>query len=86
MVRNLTQMLFQALRESKYYGIAKIAMHNRGTIVILRPGNKGVLLHTMYYADEIRQWKRIRTDTTQVKEKELALAKSDRVADCRLRT
>jgi len=68
-------LLFQALRESKYYGIAKIAMHNREHIVILRPGNKGVLLHTMYYADEIRQVEEFRTDTSQVKEKELALAK-----------
>jgi len=68
-------LLFQALRESKYYGIAKVAMHNREHIVILRPGNKGVLLHTMYYADEIRQVEEFRTDTTQVKEKELALAK-----------
>ena len=68
-------LLFQALRDSKYYGIAKIAMHNREHIVILRPGNKGVLLHTMYYADEIRQVEEFRTDTSQVKEKELALAK-----------
>ncbi len=68
-------LLFEALRESKYYGIAKIAMHNREHIVILRPGNKGVLLHTMYYADEIRQVEEFRTDTSQVKEKELALAK-----------
>ena len=68
-------LLFEALRDSKYYGIAKIAMHNREHIVILRPGNKGVLLHTMYYADEIRQVEEFRTDTSQVKEKELALAK-----------
>jgi DNA end-binding protein Ku len=68
-------LLFEALRETKYYGIAKIAMHNREHIVILRPGNKGVLLHTMYYTDEIRQVEEFRTDTSQVKEKELALAK-----------
>lgn len=68
-------LLFEALRETKYYGIAKIAMHNREHIVILRPGSKGVLLHTMYYTDEIRQVEEFRTDTSQVKEKELALAK-----------
>jgi DNA end-binding protein Ku len=68
-------LLFEALRETKYYGVAKVAMHNREHIVILRPGNKGVLLHTMFYADEIRQVDEFRTDTTQVKEKELALAK-----------
>jgi DNA end-binding protein Ku len=68
-------LLFEALRETKYYGVAKVAMHNREHIVILRPGNKGVLLHTMFYADEIRQVEEFRTDTSQVKEKELNLAK-----------
>ena len=68
-------LLFQALRETKYFGIAKMAMHNREHIVILRPNGKGVVLHTMFYADEIRQVDEFRTDTSQVKEKELALAK-----------
>src|SRR3984893_11627766 len=30
-------LLFQALRESSYYGLAKVAMHNREHIIILRP-------------------------------------------------
>jgi DNA end-binding protein Ku len=68
-------LLFQALRETKYYGIAKVAMHNREHIVILRPNGKGVVLHTMFYADEIRQVDEFSTDTSQVKDKELALAK-----------
>jgi DNA end-binding protein Ku len=68
-------LLFQALRETKYFGIAKVAMHNREHIVILRPNGKGMVLHTMFYADEIRQVDEFRTDTSQVKEKELALAK-----------
>ena len=68
-------LLFQALREAQYYGIAKIAMHNREHIVILRPNGKGVVLHTMFYSDEIRQVEEFHTDTSQVKDKELALAK-----------
>jgi DNA end-binding protein Ku len=68
-------LLFEALRETKYYGIAKVAMHNREHIVILRPNGKGVVLHTMFYVDEIRQVDEYRTDTSQVKEKELNLAK-----------
>jgi DNA end-binding protein Ku len=68
-------LLFEALRETKYFGIAKVAMHNREHIVILRPNGKGVVLHTMFYADEVRQVDEFRTDTSQVKEKELALAK-----------
>ena len=68
-------LLFQAIRESKYYAVAKLAMHNREHIVILRPGDKGVVLHTMFYNDEIRQVEEFRTDTSVVNEKELALAK-----------
>src|SRR5262249_52222814 len=67
-------LLFEALRKSGYSGVAKIAMHNREHIVILRPGKRGILLHRMYFADEIRQVDEFRTDLDLVKEKELALA------------
>jgi len=69
-------LLFEALRETGYYGVAKIAMRNREHIVILRPGQNGVLMHTMYFAYEIRKVDEFRTDLGLVKEKELALAKS----------
>jgi DNA end-binding protein Ku len=68
-------LLFAALRESKYVGVAKIAMHNREHIVILRPGAKGIVLHTMYFEDEVRKIDEFRTDQDLVKEKELALAR-----------
>ena len=68
-------LLFEALRETGYYGIAKVAMHNREHVVILRPAQKGIMLHTMYYSDEIRAGDAFRTDSSQVKEKELNLAK-----------
>jgi DNA end-binding protein Ku len=68
-------LLFQALRESAYYAVAKVAMHNREHIIVLRPGAKGILSHTMYYQDEIRQVEEFRTDTSLVKDKELAMAK-----------
>ena len=69
-------LLFEAMRQTNYYAVAKIAMHNREHVVILRPGNKGMLLHTMYYVDEIRQVDEFRTNTDLVKEKELELAKN----------
>lgn len=68
-------LLFESLRQSGYYGVAKATMHNREHIVILRPGSKGILLHTMFYADEIRQVDEFRTDTTTVKDRELDMAK-----------
>src|ERR1700756_660138 len=69
-------LLFDALKKTGYMGIAKVTMHNREHIVILRPGVNGVLLHTMYYSHEIRQVDEFRTDLSLVKEKELALAQS----------
>ncbi len=69
-------LLFDALKKTGYVGVAKIAMHNREHIVILRPGQNGVLLHTMYYSHEIRKVDEFRTDLSLVKEKELALATS----------
>jgi DNA end-binding protein Ku len=68
-------LLYKALHESKFYALAKVAMHNREHIIILRPGPKGILSHTMYYQDEIRQVDEFRTDTSLVKEKELEMAK-----------
>ena len=68
-------LLFTALKDSGYYGVAKVAMHNREHIIVLRPGAKGILSHTMYFQDEIRQVEEFRTDTSLVKDKELAMAK-----------
>lgn len=68
-------LLFEALKETKYYAVAKIAMHNREHIVIVRPGERGMILHTMYYSDEVRSTEEFRTDTTKVSEREMNLAK-----------
>src|ERR1022692_861503 len=68
-------LLFEAMKQSKYYGVAKIAMHNREHVVIIRPGDRGMVLHTMYYADEVRRSDEFRTDTSKVSEREMNLAK-----------
>ncbi len=67
-------LLFEALNKTGRVGVAKIAMHNREHIVILRPGKNGVLMHTMYFNHEIRQVDEFRTNKDLVKDKELALA------------
>src|ERR1700738_4735444 len=67
-------LLFDTLRRTGYVGIAKVAMHNREHIVIFRPGDHGILMHTMYYSHEIRKMEEFRTDTSLVKDKEVELA------------
>lgn len=68
-------LLFEALRQTNYYGLAKVAMHNREHIVILRPDRKSLVLHTMYYVDEVRSENEYETNTETVRPKELELAK-----------
>ena len=48
-------LLQKALADSGYLGVAKLTMHNREYTVLLRPYEKGLMLHTMYYQDEIRE-------------------------------
>jgi DNA end-binding protein Ku len=67
-------LLFEAMRRSGYMAIAKITMYSRETVVILRPGQRGILMHSMYYADEVRAIDEFRTDVNAVSDKELALA------------
>src|ERR1022692_4870979 len=67
-------LLYDTLKRTGYVGVAKIAMHNREHIVIFRPGPHGLLMHTMYYANEVRRVEEFRTDIGLVKEQELKLA------------
>src|ERR1700676_1327506 len=49
------QLLLEAMEESGYAAIAKLTMHQREHIVVIRPRAKGMTLHTMFYTNEIRE-------------------------------
>lgn len=68
------RLLVEAMQKSGYAAIAKVTMHNREYVVIIRPREKGLTLHTMFYANEIRQASEAGTDKSEVKEAERALA------------
>lgn len=48
-------LLVRAMEESGYLAVAKITMHNREYTCLLRPTAGGLMLHTMFYQDEVRQ-------------------------------
>lgn len=48
-------LLSKALETSGYLGVARLAMHNREYIVLLRPYEGGLMVHTMYYEDEVKK-------------------------------
>lgn len=67
-------LLTKALEESDYVAIAKLTMHNREYTVFLRPYNGGMMLHTMYYADEVRQLEGFGAPDVELKEAEVKVA------------
>jgi DNA end-binding protein Ku len=67
-------LLARALEESGYVAIAKLAMHNREYTVFLRPYNGGIMLHTMYYQEEIREMPALGEDHAKLKDAEVKVA------------
>jgi DNA end-binding protein Ku len=69
-------LFLAALSDSKQHAIAKLAMHNREHIVLIRPSDGGLVLHTLYYPDELHEGRRTETPKAKYSAKELELAKS----------
>ncbi|HET7184818.1 MAG TPA: Ku protein [Terriglobales bacterium] len=67
-------LLARALEDTQTVAIAKLTMHNREYTVILRPYKNGILLHTMYYADEVRQMENFGNENVEVREGEIKIA------------
>ena len=69
-------LFMAALSDTKQDAIAKIAMHNREHIVLIRPSNGGLILHTLYYPDELNKANRSESPKAKYNSKELEMAKS----------
>jgi DNA end-binding protein Ku len=67
-------LLVKAMKDTGYVGIAKLAMHNREYTAFLRPYEKGLMLHTMYYKDEVREAPDFGTEHASLKEGEVKVA------------
>src|ERR1700729_1777143 len=67
-------LLTKALEESEYVAIAKITMHNREYTVFLRPHEGGLMLHTMYYAEEVKKVEGFGAPDVELKEAEVKVA------------
>jgi DNA end-binding protein Ku len=67
-------LLAKAMTESQYVAIAKLTMHNREYTVFLRPHDGGMMLHTMYYEEEIRKVEGFGAPDVELKEAEVKVA------------
>src|SRR5215813_14175634 len=67
-------LLTKALEESEYVAIAKLTMHNREYTVFLRPHDGGLMLHRMYYEEEVRKVEGFGTPDVELKDAEVKVA------------
>ena len=69
-------LFLAALQATGHHAIAKIAMHNREHIVLIRPSGDTLVLHTLFYPDELHRANRAAAPKKEYTAKELDLAKS----------
>src|ERR1043166_6493495 len=69
-------ILYEALKKTEHVALARVGMYGREHVVIVRPGEHGILAHTMFYTDEIRFENEFRAKVEGVGPKELELAKT----------
>ncbi|HZQ18807.1 MAG TPA: Ku protein [Terriglobales bacterium] len=67
-------LLTKALEESEFVAIAKLTMHNREYTVFLRPHEGGLMLHTMYYEEEVRKVEGFGAPDVDLKDAEVKVA------------
>ncbi len=53
--RRAYALMMQAMQKLKLGAIAKLTLHQREQVVIIRPYEHGLILHTLYYPEEVRE-------------------------------
>jgi DNA end-binding protein Ku len=67
-------LLYRSLQVTQLVAVSKFAMHNREHVVVVRPGRKGLLAHTMYFQSEVRADQEYVAESEGVSAKEMELA------------
>ncbi|MBI3030464.1 MAG: Ku protein [Candidatus Rokubacteria bacterium] len=69
------RLLADAMAKTDRVALAKFVMRGKESLVLIRPAQEGLMLHTMYFADEVRAFGEIdKGQSAKIKEGELELA------------
>ena len=69
------RLLADAMEKAGQVALAKYVMRGKENVVLIRAAQRGLMLHTMYFADEVRDFTEIdKGDTAKIREGELDLA------------
>lgn len=68
------KLLSTAMKKENKVAVARWVSGGKEHIVVLRPFENGLILHTMFYADEVRDFSAIDLEDAPVRDKEVQLA------------
>jgi DNA end-binding protein Ku len=69
------RLLAEAMEKAGQVALAKYVMRGKESLVLIRPAQNGLMLHAMYFADEVRNFDEIdKGQSAKIKEGELDLA------------
>jgi len=69
------RLLSEAMTKTQQVALAKYVMRGKESLVLIRPAQEGLMLHTMYFADEVRDFGEVdKGDASKIKSGELDLA------------
>lgn len=69
------RLLADAMKKSDRVALAKFVMRGKESVVLIRPSQGGLMLHTMYFSDEVRDFGEIeKGKDAKIKDGELDLA------------
>jgi DNA end-binding protein Ku len=68
------KLLAEAMKKQNKVAVARWVSGGREHLVVVRPFENGLILHTMYYADEVRDFGAVDIEDAQPRDKEVALA------------
>jgi len=69
-------LLSHAMKKQNKAAVARWVAAGKEHLVVIRPFEKGLALHTMYYADEVRDFDAIDLEDAPVRDKEIQLAET----------
>ena len=67
-------LLFEALKKTGYAAVGEMVMHRRDQIIVMRPGEHGLIAHTLFYEDEVKRENEYHVGAGQTASKEMDLA------------
>jgi DNA end-binding protein Ku len=70
------RLLANTMADASRVGVAQLVMRGKESLVLIRPAGGGLMLHTMYFADEIRDFGEIdRGQSAKIQDREVELAR-----------